>query len=258
MTPALASGGPRSTFLMYHELLVPGRSPVQAGAGPRPYLLPLATFREQVRVVRALGLRGASVTETLAFTGQPTVALTFDDGYASDWVAAAEVLYEIGFGATFYVTTSLIGTPGYVSRADVRALCRSGFEIGCHTATHPMLTQIPLSKLAPEIAGAKAWLADLLGRPVRHFACPGGRYDQHVIDAVKDAGYETCANSLRHGNGPSTSRWELGRVTVTADMGLAEFAAICQGRAMWRRELADRVRGALKGALEPRALDRAA
>jgi len=250
--------GARTTFLVYHELLVPGRSPVQAGAGPRPYLLPLASFRTQVRVLRALGLRGVSVTEALEFTGRPSVALTFDDGYASDWVAAAEVLYEVGFGATFYVTTSLVGTPGYVSRADVRALCRSGFEIGCHTATHPMLTQVPVAELAPEIAGAKAWLADLLGRPVRHFACPGGRYDQRVLDAVKSAGYETCANSYRHSNGPSTSRWELGRVAVTADMRVAEFAEICQGRALWRRELADRVRGAIKGVLEPRAIARAA
>lgn len=252
------SPGARTTFLMYHELLVPGQPPVQAGPGARPYLLPLASFQEQMRVVRALGMRGVSVSQALAFTGEPTVCLTFDDGYASDWVAAAEVLYGLGFGATFYVTTSLVGTRGYVSRADVRALCRSGFEIGCHTATHPMLTQLSAAALAPEIAGARAWLADLLGRPVRHFACPGGRFDHRVIEAVQQAGFETCANSLRYSNGPGTSRWELGRVAVTAGVGLAEFAEICQGRTLWRRELADRVRGALKGVLEPRAVDRAA
>jgi hypothetical protein len=73
-----------------------------------------------------------------------------------------------------------------------------------------------------------------------------------VLAAVTAAGYESCANSDRHSNGPGTSRFALGRVAVTADIRLPEFAEICQRRGLWRRELADRVRGAVKGVIETR------
>ena len=45
-----------------------------------------------------------------------SVCITFDDGCETDLIAAAPVLRESGFSATFYLTAGFLGTPGYLDR----------------------------------------------------------------------------------------------------------------------------------------------
>ena len=55
-------------------------------------------------------------------------------------IAAAPVLREFGFNATFYLTAGSLGTPGYLSASQARDLDAQGFQIGCHSMTHPYLS----------------------------------------------------------------------------------------------------------------------
>ena len=73
-----------------------------------------------------------------------TVCITFDDGCETDLLAAAPILKEFGFGATFYITVGFLGKPGYLSEAQVRNLSALGFEIGCHSLTHPYLPTLTI------------------------------------------------------------------------------------------------------------------
>src|SRR6185312_5062072 len=76
---------------------------------------------------------------------------------------------------------------------ELRALSGEGVEIGCHTATHPILSRVEdLAELEREIGGAKQHLEEQTGIPIRHFCYPNGRpidINAHVLRLVEEAGF---------------------------------------------------------------------
>jgi peptidoglycan/xylan/chitin deacetylase (PgdA/CDA1 family) len=85
------------------------------------------------------------------------------------------------------------GRPLMLSAEMVRTLQASGVEIGAHTVSHPILTSLPDADAMAEIAGSKAALEAILGRPVRYFAYPNGKtgldFDERHVAMVRDAGF---------------------------------------------------------------------
>lgn len=62
-----------------------------------------------------------------------------------------------------------------LSLAEVQALDKHPLiTIGAHSLTHPILANETAAEAERQISGSVANLADLLGRPVRHFAYPNG------------------------------------------------------------------------------------
>ena len=92
---------PSIVFLMYHELELPGRATVQSDPGYMRYVLGECDFRTQMQFLKQQSWRGMSVGEALTFPKQPGVAITFDDGCETDFLAAASILEQTGFGGTF-------------------------------------------------------------------------------------------------------------------------------------------------------------
>jgi peptidoglycan/xylan/chitin deacetylase (PgdA/CDA1 family) len=99
-------------------------------------------------------------------------------------------------------------------------------EIGAHTRTHPRLSELPPERQREEIAGSKADLEAMLGRPIRGFAYPfgsSGDYAAAAVAAAREAGFAyACANV----QGPvslASSPFELPRVIVR-DWTAREFA----------------------------------
>ncbi len=235
----------KTVFLMYHELGRPGLAAQQSAASP--YLVAADVFRMQMRAIRSLGLRGLSVSEAMRYPEEPSVCITFDDGYASDWTAAAPILREFGFHATAYVTAGFIGTPGYLTADQLRELDASGVEIGCHSMTHPDFTVLPDAELPRELGAARVQIEAVLGHGVEHFSIPHGRYDQRTLAEAGRAGFRTVANSRPHANGSATGPFELGRVAIGRDVALVDFVDVCGGRTLWRKQLADGARRNLRG-----------
>ena len=243
-------------FLMYHELEIEGRKLVQSGPGYVRYILPLETFRSQMEWVKKSGFDGLSVGEAIRYPRQPSVCITFDDGCETDLIAAAPILKELGCRATFYLTAGFLGTPGYLRSEQVQELDALGFEIGCHSMTHPYLPDLSELELRREIADAKTQIEQVLGQAVEHFSCPGGRYDRRTLEMARHAGFRSVANSHFHANSASTSRYELGRVALLRDMPGEEFAAVCRGNGLWKKRLQDRARASVRWALGNRTYDR--
>lgn len=180
--------------LMYHSI---------SAHRPDPHGLcvPAAVLARQLDALRRNGWRGVSMGELMAAhragASRGLVGLTFDDGYA-DFLTAADVLAERGFGATVYVVAGRFGgtndwdgpagwdllTAAGVVEADAR-----GFEVASHTLTHPRLTQCSPARLAAEVGDSRAVLQDLLGKDVTGFAYPFGDEDPRVVEAVAHAGY---------------------------------------------------------------------
>jgi len=246
----------RIVFLMYHELELGGRKLVQAEPGYVRYILPLETFRAQMEWMKDAGFRGLSVSQAVCYPSQSSVCITFDDGCETDLIAAAPILQKLGFGATFYLTAGFLGTPGYLSPDQVRQLDALGFEIGCHSMTHPYLSDLSDLELRREIADAKLRIEQIVGHSIDHFSCPGGRYDRRTLDTARRAGYRTVANSQFHANSPDTDRYELGRIAVLREIALEQFGAICRGEGLWRKRLQDGARQSIRQVLGNRIYDR--
>jgi peptidoglycan/xylan/chitin deacetylase (PgdA/CDA1 family) len=243
-------------FLMYHELELAGRPLCQTEPGYARYVVREPNFQAQIEFLKTNGWAGQSVGQALEFPPGEHVAITFDDGCETDLLNAAPVLRQAGFNATFFITCGRLGTAGYLSPAQLRDLCTQGFEIGCHSMTHAYLTDLDENGLQYEICDAKSELEQIVGQPVHHFSCPGGRCDQRVVRVARAARYQSVATSRIHANSKHTDVFVLGRVAILRDMPLPIFEQICSGSALPRMRRQDRIREAARRILGNSLYDR--
>jgi peptidoglycan/xylan/chitin deacetylase (PgdA/CDA1 family) len=257
-------------FLMYHELARPGQPLCRAEQGYALYCIAEETFRAQLAWLRANAVRGWNVSQALdAASGANGahdargVGITFDDGCATDLHVAAPLLVDAGCSATFFVVSSWVGTPGFLTAADLRALRAAGFEVGAHSRTHAYLPDLAPDALHAEVAGAKDELEQHLGERVAHLSCPGGRWSPAVEAVARAAGYHSVSTSRLGGVGPSSDRFRLPRVAITTELAAGDFARVARGERRWVQEarhellagakqllgnsLYERVRGAVLG-----------
>jgi peptidoglycan/xylan/chitin deacetylase (PgdA/CDA1 family) len=191
-------------------------------------------------------------------------SLTFDDGGASA-PAVGDELVRRGWRGYFFVTTGLVGTPGFIDAEGVRELDRQGHVIGSHSVTHPPR----FASLAPDAMDAEwrdslAALAEMVGHPIRSASVPGGDFRRPVAAAAARAGITLLFTSE-----PSRSVAErdgcavIGRYSIVAATGSAEAAAAAAGdRRRWlqqavgwnARKVAKRIGGRRYDALRRRVL----
>jgi peptidoglycan/xylan/chitin deacetylase (PgdA/CDA1 family) len=231
-----------TVFLMYHELALPNRALCHREPGYTRYVVLASDFRGHIERLADEGWRGTNVTEALHSFDGKTVCITFDDGCETDLLAAAPILKEFGFGATFYITCGFLGQPGYMSEAQVRNLAALGFEIGCHSRTHSYLTDVDDTQLRDETAGAKDRLEQIARLSVEHFSCPGGRWNGHVIEAVKAAQFRTMATSRTGMNFASTDPFTLTRISVLSGTSVAVLLRECRGQGLLGTRLKEKTR----------------
>ena len=100
-----------------------------------------------------------------------------------------------------------------MSVEQIREMAKSGFEIGSHTLTHPHLPDISVEQLTREIVDSKNRLEDILGGEVVSFSYPYGDYDDRVLAASIEAGYD-YAVTTKLGIVGGNSIFEIPRVNV--------------------------------------------
>jgi peptidoglycan/xylan/chitin deacetylase (PgdA/CDA1 family) len=191
-------------------------------------------LRDQLAWLRAqsalavLGLDAAALALQSGAPPQRAVVLTFDDAHADFHAAALPLLVEAGLPATLFVPSGLLGSHGHMAVAQLRECSAAGVEIGGHSRGHVDLRGCDDAELEAEVRGCREELEDLLGRPVRSFAYPAGRYDARVEAAVRAAGYRLAVTTRRgwwrrHGDPLQVPR------SFVEDASLAAFAAAARG-----------------------------
>jgi peptidoglycan/xylan/chitin deacetylase (PgdA/CDA1 family) len=243
-------------YLMYHELELPGRDLCDSDSGYVRYVVSEADFKSQMNWLKEQGWRGRAVTQPVSGASSHSVVITFDDGAETDLIAAAPVLEDACFGATFYITTGFLGKPGYLNHSQVRELADIGFDIGCHSATHPYLSDLPDGQLKAEILDPKLQLEQIIGRAVENFSCPGGRWDARVAEITRNSGYRSMATSRTKANSAKTDPFCLGRVAIMRDTPLLSFQNVCSGRGLWKLRMAEQARSSVKILLGNNGYDR--
>jgi peptidoglycan/xylan/chitin deacetylase (PgdA/CDA1 family) len=197
--PQIPSAPP--LILMYHYI----RS-VDQGSDPLGYELSVTPdeFNNQMAWLHEqgyIGVRMDGITRCMrgeAPCPSKAIALTFDDGYADAYTDALPVLKRYGLVATFYIITSTIGQPGYLTWEQVAALRDAGMEIGAHTVSHPDLTSLDWETAGFEIGQSKVELEQRLGVNVTSFCYPTGLYNAAIEEQVRASGYLNA----------TTTRWD--------------------------------------------------
>ena len=119
-----------------------------------------------------------------------------------------------------------------LNAAEVRSLVAAGMGVGAHTLTHPLLSQLHPEAAWAEIAGSRARLEQVIGRPVWALAYPFGdeaSATEREREMAERAGFSCAFLNVGGGFGASMPRFALPRVHVTGEMNLGEFEAHVSG-----------------------------
>ena len=119
-----------------------------------------------------------------------SVTLTFDDGVA-DQIVGQQLLQQHGMVGTFYINSSFIGLPGYMTRAQLDDLEAHGHEIGGHTVSHQLLTSLSADEQNRQICQDRDTLLSW-GYDVTSFAYPFAEFDATTKSIVSQCGYNSA------------------------------------------------------------------
>jgi peptidoglycan/xylan/chitin deacetylase (PgdA/CDA1 family) len=108
-----------------------------------------------------------------------------------------------------------------------REMDQKGVEIGSHTLTHPILTNIGNERLRHELSESRARLEAVLKRRVEHFCYPNGDFDERVQREVARAGYGSAVTVINGLNEVRGDLLRLRRINTESDM--AHFAQSTSG-----------------------------
>ena len=153
--------------------------------------------------------------------------LTFDDGFKSNRIIAESILNKKGIKALFFIVTDFIGLKknslNYskiirniypngptlnefsepMDNDDIQFLIDSGHTIGCHTATHKMLSKITKpSDLKEELIDSRNNLEKMFNIKIKHIAYPFGTFESIDKKSLKllSESYEFVHSGLRGNN----------------------------------------------------------
>ncbi len=94
----------------------------------------------------------------------------------------------------------------------INQMAHAGIDFGAHTSGHPVLTLETEEIIRRDIVEGKRRIEEMLGREVRHFAYPNGRYNEKVKAIVYDAGFELALTCDRRINQRGDDLLALGRI----------------------------------------------
>jgi peptidoglycan/xylan/chitin deacetylase (PgdA/CDA1 family) len=175
-------------------------------------------FEHQIESLSRTGWTSATFTNAICHPqAARTVAITFDDAFASVKTFALPVLNEFGmtgtvFAPTHYVTGQLpLAWEGLarweqtthaaeltpMTWDDLNELAELGWEIGSHTRTHPRLPSLDDHTLAAELRQSREECQAYMSRETTSVAYPYGDFDRRVAAQAREAGYAAGATLAR-------------------------------------------------------------
>lgn len=200
----------------------------------RKYCVSPQRFADHMRTLARAGWRAVSIEDFFAWLdgraelpGQ-SFLLTFDDGFLGVHEHAAPVLTALGWPATVFLVSQLIGqrddwceahNPSGViyplmDASHIRKLRGQGFSFHSHTRNHADLPTLDDRQLHDQLAGSRTDLQALLGEEVAYLAYPYGHYDDRVLQAAQAAGYQAAFSVQPGFNRQDIDRFRLRRLDV--------------------------------------------
>ena len=212
--------------LMYHALSSVG--------GQNRYVVATDIFKSHLHYVKLNEIKTVVVDDCLrlflndSMSSITRVMLTFDDGHKTDFTLALPLLEAYGAKATFFITTDWIDKNGYMTSAQLKNLSRAGMSVQSHAKSHVFLNTLEPELLYQELFQSKNRLEEILGEEVSFLSCPGGRYNNQVIQLAKEVGYKGMFTSVPFQLKIDDDFFLVGRYGVKTPFPLSSFrSAIC-------------------------------
>lgn len=163
-----------------------------------------------------------------------SVVITFDDGYENNYIAFDKLVARKMIATWFIVTRDIgkesgwrdVGSPvlPLLNIKQLQEMHAAGMEIASHTYSHSRLTELGMKETMRELTGSKYSLEDILGADVTSFAYPYGLYNDHVEDAVRNAGYQAACITQSGWALKDDDPLRIRRVSIFAHDTLGTFA----------------------------------
>lgn len=194
------------------------------------YTLSPLTFKHHLDLIQELRIPFRNVEDFMAGHSpeEYAVMLSFDDGYKSDLTEVMPLLEAYQFPAIFFPITDRIGEPDRLSWEELNIISGKGFEIGSHSASHRILTDLALPEIKKELKDSKDLIEQNIGKRVKHFALPYGRYNTSVIETAKELGYESVLTTGLTCNFMDENSFLLYRWNITSEVSIATLKRVLQ------------------------------
>ena len=210
----------RASILMYHS--ISARQDFFSAVSPEAFQkqmvylagkkCPVIPLAELVRRLHAHEPLGGSIV------------LTFDDGYRDNYTTVFPLLKQYNFPATIFVTTDLIGTPGYCSAEELQEMHTSGLvSIEPHTLTHPKLAKLSRAEASREIRESRQVLQEVLGTTPMLFAYPYGSFSEETVSLMREMDFVGAVTVQEGTVSPNTDPFRLPRNSIDSSTAFSQF-----------------------------------
>lgn len=199
-------------------------------------------FERQLNWLRDNGWTFVFVSELAENRVSKQVAITFDDGYRDNFLAADPILKKYGAKATVYLVADrhdrdwssskkehhsdgeLMAEPKLLDADVVQMLASQRWELGSHTVTHANLLRLDTTQCLNEIQQGRTDLEETFSTEAVSFAYPFGLFEDRHVEVVKRVGFRFALTTEQGiSQDLETDRLKLKRVKVSGRDGLASF-----------------------------------
>jgi len=230
---------------MYHQIMS------NPDSAYRKYTVTARTFSMQMTILKLLGFMTINFNDLVDYKygrknlPSKPIIITFDDGYVGAIENSVPILRALGFRAVFYIPTDFVGRMSnwdllklgvgfpIVDWATIKKLDEDGFQIGCHSMTHPFLNELSSEDCINELKYSRATLEEHLGHSVDHLAYPFGSVDEKVRAIAAELGYRTACSIDSGFVNSEADILELPRINIKGQDSLLDFLAKVHTATNW-------------------------
>lgn len=175
----------------------------------------------------------------------PSFILTFDDGY-QDIMATKSFFQKLGIQPAVFILSNcqsadrieLETEQPFLTNQEILELKAAGWEIGCHSATHPDFSCLNDTQVTKEIIDSKKILETQFGFEIKYFAYPKGKYSNEILTAVRQAGYSLALTMDDRIISRRTDPLALPRIGIDRTHSFKEFKSLFSATAIQIRHFA--------------------
>lgn len=141
-----------------------------------------------------------------------SILLTFDDGYQDFYTDAYPVLQNMGFRATMFLPTGLVGNPDYLTWDEISAM-NGPILFANHTWSHANVA-VSNVKMQTEISTADSQLSDHGLNVPKIFAYPYGIDSGQAMTYLNQLGYKAAFTTIPGSILCKKQRFDLPRIRI--------------------------------------------
>lgn len=226
----------RLPILLYHDLESEKFPSDKTNPATKDTVVHVNSFENQIKFLADGGYQSISVEEFFRFRNrekpiQPkTVIITFDDGHYSNYHLAFPILQKYGLTATFFVIADRINQKYHLSVDQIKEMATAGMEFGSHGMTHGYLPLVDAGAVGYELHQSKNILEEVIRKPVKYFAFPGGHYNRNVLKLLSASGYEGACSCIQGLNDERTQPFLLRRLEIRKKFSASDMTTMFEQR----------------------------